>query len=142
MNQYRRSFVNWFLGGSLGATMASAIYPILRFLIPPQVTEAPQNNVIAGKAGDLKPNSGKIFKFGTRPGLLIRTEGGELEAFDAVCTHLNCTVQYRPDRKDIWCACHGGVFDLNGKNVEGPPPRPLERFTVNVVGDDVVVTKG
>ena len=137
----RRSFLDWLLGGSLGATMVSVLYPIVEFLIPPQVNEAPQNNIIAGKAGDLKPNTGRIFKFGARPGILVRTPEGELRAFSATCTHLECTVQYRDDLQRIWCACHGGQFDLNGINVAGPPPRPLERYTVNVSGDDVVVSK-
>ena len=138
----RRSFLDWVLGGSLGATMVSVIYPIVEFLIPPQVTEAPQNNIVAGKANELKPNTAKVFKFGARPGILVRTAEGELKAFSATCTHLECTVQYRDDLQRFWCACHGGQFDLNGINVAGPPPRPLEPYTVNISGDDVVVSKG
>ena len=52
---------------------------------------------MAGKVGELKPNSGKIFRFGSRPGLLIRTASGEYRAISATCTHLGCTVQYRGD---------------------------------------------
>jgi Rieske Fe-S protein len=94
------------------------------------------------KPGDVKLNTGQIFKFGSRPGILVRTPAGELRAFSAVCTHLNCTVQYRPDLGHIWCACHNGHFDLNGKNIAGPPPRPLDSFVVNVRGDQIVVSKG
>ncbi|MBI2884427.1 MAG: Rieske 2Fe-2S domain-containing protein, partial [Candidatus Methylomirabilis oxyfera] len=65
-----------------------------------------------------------------------------LRAFSAVCTHLQCTVQYREDRQDIWCACHNGVYDLNGKNISGPPPRPLEALKLNVRGDQIIVMKG
>jgi Rieske Fe-S protein len=137
----RRSFLDWFLGGSLGATMASVIYPVVQFLIPPAITEAQQNNVVAAKSAELKPNTGRIFKFGSRPGILVRTQEGDLRAFSATCTHLECTVQYREDLQRIWCACHGGQFDLNGINVAGPPPRPLEQYTVNVSGDDVFVSK-
>ncbi len=93
------------------------------------------------KPDAVKPNTGQIFKFGSRPGILVRTPSGELRAFSAVCTHLNCTVQYRSDLSQIWCACHNGHYDLNGKNVEGPPPRPLESFTVNVRGNQIVVSK-
>jgi cytochrome b6-f complex iron-sulfur subunit len=50
-------------------------------------------------------------------------------------------VQYRPDRHDIWCACHNGIYDLNGRVVGGPPPRPLEEYKVNVRGEDIVVSK-
>ena len=71
-----------------------------------------------------------VFKFGTKPGLLIRTADGELQAYNAVCTHLQCTVQYKADTAQIWCACHNGLYDLQGNVVSGPPPRPLERLTV------------
>jgi Rieske Fe-S protein len=137
----RRSFVDVLLGTSFGATFLSIMYPVLGFLIPPALSEAQQNTVTAGTATELKPNSAKIFKFGSQPGLLVRTAAGELRAFSAICTHLNCTVQYRDDTQQIWCACHGGQFDLNGINIGGPPPRPLEQYAVNLSGDDVVVSK-
>ncbi len=139
----RRGFVNWFLGTAAGAFVLSVLYPIGRYLIPPEVGESTAATVkLSIKPGEVKPNSGVIFKFGSRPGILIRTPAGELRAFSAVCTHLHCTVQYRPDLTQIWCACHNGHYDLNGKNVSGPPPQPLDAFTVNVRGDQVVVTKG
>jgi cytochrome b6-f complex iron-sulfur subunit len=137
----RRSFVSYMLGTSVGATVAAIIYPIIQFLIPPNIAEAQENSVTAGTIAELKPNTGKIFKFGSRPGLLIRTASGELRAFNAICTHLNCTVQYRDDLQHIWCACHNGHYDLNGNNISGPPPRPLELYTVNTKGDDVIVTR-
>jgi Rieske Fe-S protein len=93
------------------------------------------------KPDDVKPNTGQIFKFGSRPGILVRTPSGELRAFSAVCTHLNCTVQYRSDLNHVWCACHNGHFDLNGQNIAGPPPRPLDRFVVNTRGNQIVVSK-
>jgi Rieske Fe-S protein len=138
----RRTFLNYLLGTTLGGTLSAIIYPIVQFLIPPTVAEASQSSVIAGTANELRQGSGKIFKFGSQPGLLIRTPTGELRAFSAICTHLNCTVQYRPDFEHIWCACHDGHYDINGKNIAGPPPRPLEQYVVNVRGDDIVVSKG
>jgi len=97
--------------------------------------------VTAAKVSDLKLNSGRIFKFGSRPGLLVRTLGGTWKAFLAVCPHLNCTVQYRSETQQIWCACHNGTFDLNGQVISGPPPKPLEEFAVNVRGDEVIVSR-
>ena len=139
----RRRFVNWFLGTSAGAFLLSVLYPVSRYLVPPKSGESAAGTVTLGlKPEEVKPNSGQIFKFGSRPGILVRTAGGELRAFSAVCTHLDCTVQFRPDLGQIWCACHNGHFDLNGKNVEGPPPRPLEAFVVNARGNQIVVSKG
>ena len=117
------------------------MYPILRFIIPPQVPEASTNRVLASKLNELPPDSGKIFRFGDKPGIVIHTAEGQFKAFSAICTHLDCTVQYRQDLKHIWCACHNGHYDLNGKNIAGPPPRPLEEYNVFVQGEDVIVTK-
>src|SRR5262245_49609790 len=93
----RREFLDYLLGTSIGATLLAIFYPIARFLIPPQVTESAQNSVVAGSTKEIAANSGKIFKFGNKPGILIRTASGELKAFSATCTHLDCIVQYRPD---------------------------------------------
>jgi Rieske Fe-S protein len=138
----RRRFLNGFLGTTLTALGAAVVYPVLRFLSPPRVPEAVTNRVLAGKVSELAETRWKIFPFGSEPALLIEVADGEYRAFAAMCTHLSCTVQYEHDAKRIWCACHNGWYDLNGTNVEGPPPHPLERFDVNVVGDDIFVTRG
>ena len=137
----RRNVVNYLLGTTIGATLVSIFYPIIQFLIPPSVAEAPQNQVVADTLPGLAPNTGKIFKFGARPAILIRTSTGDLHAFAATCTHLDCTVQYRADLEHIWCACHDGHYDLNGRNISGPPPRPLEEYVVNTRGEEIVVSR-
>jgi len=138
----RRRFLNWFLGTSAGALLISILYPVTRYLIPAKVEESTARTVtLSVKPDDVKANSGQIFKFGSQPGILIRTSEGDLRAFTAICTHLACIVQYRSDLSHIWCACHNGHFDLNGKNITGPPPRPLEPYVVNVRGDQIVVRK-
>jgi Rieske Fe-S protein len=73
--------------------------------------------------------------------MLIHTAEGKLKAFSAVCTHLNCTVEYQSDLASIVCACHNGHFDLNGQVISGPPPKPLEEFRVDVRDDNVIVSK-
>jgi cytochrome b6-f complex iron-sulfur subunit len=137
----RRTFLNYLLGTSIVATMGAILYPIFRFMVPPEIVEAQSNSVLAGKVNDIAANSGKIFKFGSKPGIIIKTATGDIKAFSASCTHLDCIVQYDPNQKAITCACHNGKYDLTGKNISGPPPRPLEEFTVNVKGDDITVTK-
>ncbi len=137
----RRRLVELFLGSGLFASLVAFVYPVLRYLVPPPVADLGGDEVIAAKVGDLKLNSAKIFRFGNRPGLLLRIGEGEYRAFSATCTHLSCTVQYRTDLHEIWCACHNGVYDLNGRNVSGPPPRPLENYQVHVRGDDLVVSR-
>jgi Rieske Fe-S protein len=137
----RRRFLNWVLGGGAVGLAGSVFYPILQFVLPPRLSEAVLASVVAGKVGELAPNTGKIFKFGSKPGLLVRLPSGEYKAFSAVCSHLQCTVQYRGDLSQVWCACHNGHFNLNGEVLSGPPPAPLEAYSVAVRGDEIVVSK-
>ena len=140
-NAPRRQFVNILLGTGLVASASSFLYPILRYLVPPKLPDLGGDAVLAAKTSELKPNTAKTFRFGSRPGLLVETVSGEYHAMSATCTHLGCTVQYRPDLREIWCACHNGIYDLNGRNISGPPPRPLEAFEVQVRGDDIFVRR-
>jgi Rieske Fe-S protein len=137
----RRQFVTLLVGTGLVASIGSFLYPILRYLVPPKLPDLGSDAVLAAKVSDLKSNSAKTFRFGTRPGLLIESAPGEYRAMSATCTHLGCTVQYRSDIKEVWCACHNGIYDLNGHNVSGPPPRPLEQFEVQVRGDEIYVRR-
>ena len=137
----RRRWITLLLGSGVLASIASFLYPAIRYMIPPPVGESTSRSVVAANVNELKNNSGKIFKFGSKPAILVRTPDGEYRAFTAVCTHLNCTVQYRSDLHEIWCACHNGLYDLSGRNISGPPPRPLEAYEVHVQGEDVVVSR-
>jgi len=137
----RRGFFEWALGTGIVALAGAAIYPLVRFVIPPKVPEAKASSAVAAKVGELAVNTGKIFRFGKDPALLIMTSDGKYRAFSAICTHLDCTVQYRKDFGVIWCACHNGKYDLNGRNISGPPPRPLDELRVVIQGNDILISK-
>ena len=141
VNRPRRTVLKAFLGGGILASLGSFLYPVLRYLVPPAETNMGVDSVVAAATTELKPNSAKIFRFGSRPALLIHTADGEYRAMSATCTHLSCTVQYRKDVQQIWCACHNGMYDLNGRNISGPPPRPLENYQVHVQGDEIHVVR-
>ena len=131
----RRRFVEWFLGTSAGALAASVLYPMVRFLDPPRLAERSVQQVEVGPANDpdLVAKGFKIVRFGNEPVIVVRAGEGDFRAFTATCTHLDCIVEYRPDRAMIWCNCHNGAYDLTGRNVAGPPPRPLTPFVVHTV---------
>jgi len=137
----RRRFINFFLGGSFLATLAAFLYPVIKYVLPPKQAEAVQKKVAAGKVGELAPNSAKIFKFGATPGILVNTQEGQLLAFSAVCTHLTCTVSFEASTGTLYCPCHNGRFDMTGNVVSGPPPRPIEVYAVEVVGEDIFVSR-
>lgn len=141
----RREFIGKFIAVIGSAVAASVIYPVVRFLLPPKSGEANVNQVklpFGRKDIEADPKKAKTFRFGRQLGIIILTTNEELKALSAQCTHLDCTVQNRPEEGVLWCACHNGRYDLEGKNISGPPPRPLEQFIVNEVGDDIFVSKG
>jgi len=140
-NSKRRRFLEMFLGTGVVASLASFLYPVLRYIIPPKTIELTSDNVLAAHVGDLKPNTGKIFRFGSRPALLVLTSDGKYHAMSAICTHLGCTVEYRGDLHDVWCACHGGLYAVDGRNISGPPPRPLENYDVVLKGEEIYVRR-
>jgi Rieske Fe-S protein len=131
----RRRLVNWFLGTSLGALIAAIVYPLVRFVTPPRLAEANTSEVEAGEVNDpqLVEKGFKIVRFGAEPVILVRSTDQKFVAYSATCTHLDCIVGYQKEQDRIWCNCHGGAYDLQGRNVAGPPPRPLTPYKVNLV---------
>ena len=69
---------------------------------------------------------------------LVKT-GSEVRALDSTCTHLGCRTRFNPETKRIECPCHGGVYDVNGTVVSGPPPAPLRAMTTRVDNGKVMV---
>jgi cytochrome b6-f complex iron-sulfur subunit len=143
-NPKRRHFLQAFVatfGAIWGVLM---LYPLYRYLRPPKnmLAESDVSSVSLGSAGNLPVGAGKNFQFGSIPGVIIHTPDDQFHAFDAICTHLGCTVQYRPDLQRIWCACHGGQYDAEtGKNIAGPPPRPLTPLKATVENGNIIVSK-
>jgi cytochrome b6-f complex iron-sulfur subunit len=60
-------------------------------------------------------------------------------AFSAVCTHLNCIVRWNELKKVFECPCHGATFNAVGEVLEGPPPRPMDIYPIEIVEDKIVV---
>ncbi|HYA86640.1 MAG TPA: ubiquinol-cytochrome c reductase iron-sulfur subunit [Nitrospirota bacterium] len=79
--------------------------------------------------------NGKEWK--TRVFIVSSSEGPTI--FSAVCSHLGCLVNYQKDKGEFVCPCHGGKYDLSGKNIAGPPPAPLMRLPVMMKGGMLMV---
>ena len=139
-NMPRRNLLLGALNTSVAATLAVILYPVAKFLWPRAATTSGATEVLAPfKLNELRPDAaGKWpppFDFQGKPCLVVRTPDGEVRAFNAICTHTDCTVEFRGDKGDIFCACHEGVYDLNGRAISGPPPRPLEAYKVTLRGE-------
>jgi cytochrome b6-f complex iron-sulfur subunit len=140
----RRAFLA--AAGAAGLCYAAALaYPIYRYLASPEemaLSATAVTEVTLKDAQKLPAGSVLMFKFGTRPAMLIHHLDGRWVSMTAVCTHLGCTVQYEPQADRIHCACHGGVYNAyTGANVSGPPPKPLTAYKVAVNAADVEVSR-
>jgi cytochrome b6-f complex iron-sulfur subunit len=141
----RSTFLRVAVGGAGVVYVAGLAYPVYRYVASPvekSAKEAAVKEVTLKDAQKLAPGSALMFKFGSKPAMLIHHDDGSWTALTAVCTHLGCTVSYQADQKRIHCACHGGVYDpKTGGNVSGPPPKPLMRYEVKVTDAAVIVSK-
>lgn len=142
----RRSALVTLGAGVVAAGYAAAVaYPVYRYLGTP-VTRAHAQGEVAMVSLPQKtlPGAGSatMFLFGSRPTMLIHHTEGQFTAFDAVCTHLGCTVRFEPENKRIFCACHGGVYDMNtGAVVSGPPPKGLLVYKTEVKDGSIIVSR-
>ncbi len=71
---------------------------------------------------------------------VVRKSENEVRVFSDVCTHLGCRVNWHPDVQHYISPCHDGHFDIMGKNVSGPPPRPLDEFNARIENGNLFVT--
>ena len=63
----------------------------------------------------------------------VRKDGtGKFTVYEPHCTHLGCAYSWNIEAKQFQCPCHGGKFDINGNRTDGPPPRPLDRFELEL----------
>jgi cytochrome b6-f complex iron-sulfur subunit len=141
----RRTFMALAFGGVSVCYAAAIGYPVYRYLASPvekSMAAAAITEVTLKDANKLPAGSAMMFKFGTKPSLLIHHRDNTWVALDAVCTHLGCTVEYQAAQERIHCACHGGVYDARtGANVSGPPPKPLKKYSVTVTDAGVLVSR-
>jgi len=130
-----------FFSAGIAGWLGILLYPVYSYIKTPVLNESDINYLNLGPVNEMENNSSKLFKLNKKPALLIKTEQGELKALSAVCTHMQCTVQYSKEEKLIKCPCHFGRYDLNGKNISGPPPKPLAEFEVILKDNNIIVKK-
>ena len=134
----RRDFIGWVIKGGLLATFSGFIMPALSYLWPVMGHGPSTELQEVGNETDIPVwGSKKVIVAGSAI-LLIRQPSG-YKAFSAICTHLGCIVDWESQKKEIVCPCHAGVFDVEGRNVAGPPPRPLPAYTVSVANGKIYV---
>jgi menaquinol-cytochrome c reductase iron-sulfur subunit len=121
---------------------------MLRFAVDPALkTGAESDMTPVGAITDFGPEPKRIdFKVKQKDGWyeteatlsawVTVDKGGNVLALSPVCKHLGCTVNWNGDSShpnQYFCPCHGGRYEINGKNVPNtPPPLPLDEYTTEV----------
>ena len=140
VDQYvaRRDFAK-FLVLISGAFVAGQGWIAAQHLVRSRRTAAPPRTKVANLS-EIAVGTARVFGYPTEKDhcLLIRLEASVLIAYSQACTHLSCAVVPRVEEGVLHCPCHEGYFDLKtGRNIAGPPPRPLPRIVLSIEGDDV-----
>ena len=133
------------LGGALTSLLGV-------FALKPGRTSSTDRWIKAGSLDDLKADlptakvlvvprvDGWYRERAPRTVFLVWDGDRQVRALSATCTHLGCQVTFDAEAKKFKCPCHGGVYDVTGKVLEGPPPRPLEVIEARIEsGDDASV---
>ena len=135
----RRTFLNALLGGWLTSFAFASLYALYRFAFP---TLGKEPDFVVLKPEDffsIPPNSTKAFPWGGKVGLFFKKADSQVVVLKGVCSHMECNIVYKPEVKRFYCPCHKGWFDEFGRNVEGPPPKPLEFFEYRVEDAKLIV---
>ena len=151
-NINRRDFIKAttaFVGGLIGVAIG---LPTIAYLLSPALRKVADDSVIDLGALDNYPvGIPTRFDFtqtkvngwertATNYGLyVVRGSESEVRVFSDICTHLGCRVTWHSDQEHYISPCHNGHFDVLGRVVSGPPPRPLDEFVTKIENGNLFV---
>jgi cytochrome b6-f complex iron-sulfur subunit len=149
-NPTRRTFLGWWLGALLTATVATVAAPLAVYLFPPRAPNQTKQKIrvalatpvaalAEGAASRFDAPDGMAFTMAdggeennagdpTFGGFLTRDQG-TLRAFAITCPHLGCSYAFDDGKQHFVCPCHGSEFALDGRVLHGPATSPLSHLT-------------
>ena len=152
-NMGRRQFMNLLTFGTATGVALGALYPVVKYFIPPssggtgggiRAQDAAGNDVSASDFLASHNVGDRVLVQGFKgdPTYLIVDSPSEIRDYglNAVCTHLGCVVPWQASENKFICPCHGSQYDNTGKVVRGPAPRSLALAHVSVEDDKVNLT--
>ena len=135
----RRRFIDLLLGASILGWIASVAYPVVRYLKPlPQTGPTGPTHLTRDEAAKLEQNKFVIVPVSGQRVIVLQSQD-QLFAFGAKCTHEGCTITFLPGQSVMWCPCHDGRFDMNGRVLSGPPPQSLTKYTAKRQPDGSII---
>jgi menaquinol-cytochrome c reductase iron-sulfur subunit len=151
-NPERRKVLGLITGVINGAIGLAILGPVVGFVAAPMAQKAKMRWIPVLGEGELANGETREVHFtatvkdGYREveqaySIFLRRYPDKVAAFDPSCTHLGCRVTLQEDKDRYFCPCHGGVFDLDGKVVSGPPPKPLIQYRTKVESGQIWIEK-
>ena len=150
----RRQFMNFLTFGACTGVALGALYPVVKFFIPPSAggsgsgitaKDALGNDVVASEFLEAHNPGDRTLTQGFKgdPTYVIVEDNGELANFglNAVCTHLGCVVPWNAGADKFICPCHGSQYNKQGKVVRGPAPLSLALVHLEVQDDKITFEK-
>ncbi|HJT22458.1 MAG TPA: ubiquinol-cytochrome c reductase iron-sulfur subunit [Nitrospira sp.] len=140
----RRRFFEWVTGAIAGLIGVSLAVPLVGYVIYPAFRRRTQSWVDVAAVDELSVGKPKQLDYvaTVHDGYLetkmqkavwaIRQQGGQVTVFSPMCTHLGCGYHWDGEAQQFKCPCHGSVFDVSGRVVGGPAPRPLDALPSKV----------
>jgi Rieske Fe-S protein len=142
----RRGFLELIIKGSAFIIGAVTVVPALGLLMAPvfKRSQRKRSRVIFARPEDAASNVFVSARLdgndALAPGVFYRrAQDGKPIVLSSVCTHAGCPVTWYADQDRFLCPCHGGTFDGDGKNISGPPPKPLTRLVAIAKGNEILV---
>jgi len=140
VNDARRGFLSW-LWTFLGLTaLVEMIWLVIAFFKPRRRAAANADiasRIPAGRIDQFQLNTVTAFPRGRF--YLARLADGGFVALSRQCTHLGCTVPWDSEKRQFLCPCHASVFDIQGRVIQSPAMRPLDRFAITIENQTIWV---
>lgn len=146
----RRHFLSRFVLGAASVVAAALAVPLIGYFLSPALRKKSQETTIPLIAMSAVPAGTPIFvtyQETVRDGWVTSQESmgawvvtrddKTFTVFDPHCTHLGCLYAWNPGLKRFQCPCHGSIFDIDGKVLAGPAPRPLDRMQFQIRAGEI-----
>ena len=147
----RRTFFRWVTIAAAGLIGAGLSIPLMGYVISPALKRRERPWVDVGKVDDLPAGEptqldhvttiqdGYLESRSQKAVWAVKGPDGQVTVFSPMCTHLGCGYRWAGEEKMFKCPCHGSMFDIEGKVLGGPAPRPLDRLPAKVENGRLMV---
>jgi menaquinol-cytochrome c reductase iron-sulfur subunit len=146
----RRQWLSRWFWSAVALVTAGLVGPLVGYFVGPLLRRRADTRVRLGAVDDfpanqpqkvefvLRQRDGWVTEEGRRAAWVVR-RGADVQVFDPRCTHLGCAYHWHAATSQFLCPCHDGLYDIEGRVVGGPPPRPLDIYPATVEGRDLFV---